>query len=100
MTQLVIHQPRIAWDCARAFVRAAELAPTWSFVLVGDGPDESKLKELAHERFVMDIDSRTLSCRVERIDQPSAFAGFWVHEPARKGDLDKVMAQEVSPGLQ
>ena len=22
--------------------------------------------------------------------QPSAFAGFWVHEPARKGDLDKV----------
>ncbi|MEQ8395936.1 glucan biosynthesis protein D [Thalassobaculum sp.] len=23
-------------------------------------------------------------------EQPSAFAGFWVHEPARKGDLDKV----------
>jgi glucans biosynthesis protein len=22
--------------------------------------------------------------------EPSAFAGFWVHEPARKGDLDKV----------
>lgn len=24
MTQLVIHQPRVAWDGARAFVRAAE----------------------------------------------------------------------------
>jgi hypothetical protein len=24
MTQLVVNQPRIAWDCARAFVRAAE----------------------------------------------------------------------------
>jgi hypothetical protein len=48
MTQAVIHQPRVAWDGARAFVRAAGGPHAERFALLVLG----RLGEASHAQFV------------------------------------------------
>jgi hypothetical protein len=58
MTQMVVHQPRVAWDGARAFIRAAAsdyYAPYSDHVFAKLGKDVADDYEHTRERIVAEL---------------------------------------------